>query len=286
MRCCCLTAVAVCASVFVGCRRNATGPDGPKDTAAAQGPVRIELGLRPNHTAIVVSSHGGARVDLSKAPEEAETRRTSYSVFLPCDAEAVSRLGEALPAVAQSAVDHPPPRPLGEPVYVRCQVGRTEREFVVKEGFPESNHLWEGLLRELRTVANADLAEAIVHQRNADAIAKRGDEELALKEYMRAFDSLQRWMNSRLSRVEQKGVVDGFAAERVLAAVDRYAGPGEVSADACRRAWSDLSRGLFAVRWEDRDAIVELSLTALETRDLPPRIERKVLKSLQEDASD
>jgi len=148
---------------------------------------------------ILLTTEGAARVDFRRGVGQ---HRRVRAVLLPTDPKEVERLVRAVSALIDSGAATPVTvRELQsgtEGTFIRCR--KAGRERVVRIYSEFLNFVWEGVRKEIDTVASLELASAVDAYEDAGSRAKGGDRDGAIQQYDNAIKAFMAWAELRCDR--------------------------------------------------------------------------------------
>ena len=172
-------------------RRSATGS-----------PDSIEYVIHEQHEARrILLTEGAARLDFQQRDGK---RRRVRTVLVPTNIKEVERLVGTVDAVIASASATPvtawePTSEYGNTI-IRCRKDGCERMVRIDRCTEEHNFVWEGVRKEIETVALVQLARAVNAWEDGELRIKANDCDGGIEQYCSALKSFMVWAQSRCRR--------------------------------------------------------------------------------------
>ncbi len=215
---------------------------------------------------LLLSAEGAARIEFYGATGK---RRQARIFLLPTDAKEVDRLVRAVYSLIGSRSATPAtvwePPPEWRNTIVRCRKAGLVRAVRIGIGTEKHNFVWEGVRKEIETVALLGLAKAIDSREQAESLMRQGNQPAAIKRYGESLNEFMAWADVRCERygmaifepkvaITLKDELPPHQEIEIRLSQERIVGyPGVTDAVAAKylpAAWRESTDGMELKRWQ------------------------------------
>ena len=250
--------------------------DSPQAHAATHAHGWLEAVYSDPQVCVLLTTSGGARVDLLRTPAGPDSQATVVqTVLAPCRGEEVRWLIQLIQVAARR---HARPAP-GRSVQLRWQIGGDTGAACVPDVRLLEDGAWAGILREIGHLAYVPISLSLAEHADAESLATQRRMDEGCWAYRRALGDFFRWGSERVGRTRPRMI---YEPELGLGEAVREQQRGNYTRalEFYRNLWKELIESQVAVNQNGKRLVVSFLPGATTTRDLPSALRQQVIQEL------